>query len=779
MSGMRFVAGLGAVAAVLLGPPAVTGQESSPRDPGVLRGEVHARSPDGSGGLAHAWVDVADGRASTTAVTDSTGGYLIPGIRPGMQSIQVQRLGYRPFQIRVRVPAGDTLRLDLELGWEPVALAGLTVRADRITPIQDVRRADPDRQAELGLRALEAAPGLSSAGIDAAARRLSAAEGGEPPDRVLLMRGSTTDQKLVLLDGAPVYTPFHLGALVQGFDPNLLSGARHFVGGAPARYDGGLSYILDLSTRPGRSDGVHGSASLDLLSGDVTLEGPLGSAGSVLLSGRALHDLGAPVLDADGTPFGYGDLLVRGDLRLAPNHLLAATGFWNREEVRLEIPDPVAIAERGVRGNPAPLRPGGARWGNEAISLRYQGAWSETETSLTLAGSRYRAGLPLSGEGPAVGRARTDRIRAGAEVLRDVGAGTLHVGASAEVIEHASSATAVIDDTLSEASNRTRSEAFALHLEGSRPAGSSVELRGGLRLDHFPGAGGLRLAPRATLAWLLTDDATLRLSAGRFHQLPRGTELEMRVALDDPAGVEAGHRLYPPAEATHLVVSLDQDLTSTLDLGLEGYLKGFRGLPELGNDDVLRSSGVDLRVMRDGDRLSGWLGYSLAWFWEVASDPADGDTGEFSGRHLISAGLDGRIHSSFGAAIRTAYGDGLPFTSLPVLDRAAAPMSTRGRDTDDSPAELAALDQIATSTTHVARRAPALDGFLRIDVELFADWPTRWPGDEARLRPYLRIMNAVSRRDALFYYFEPWRSDELRALAERPLLPVLGVELQF
>ncbi len=47
------------------------------------------------------------------------------------------------------------------------------------------------------------------------------------------------------------------------------------------------------------------------------------------------------------------------------------------------------------------------------------------------------------------------------------------------------------------------------------------------------------------------------------------------------------------------------------------------------------------------------------------------------------------------------------------------------------------------------------------------------------IRPYLRIVNALGRRDALFYYFEPWRSSEAQPLIESAVLPILGFEWRF
>ena len=79
-----------------------------------------------------------------------------------------------------------------------------------------------------------------------------------------------------------------------------------------------------------------------------------------------------------------------------------------------------------------------------------------------------------------------------------------------------------------------------------------------------------------------------------------------------------------------------------------------------------------------------------------------------------------------------------------------------------------------------ATLAEGLDqDFLRIDLELYAVFEPKWGGRRTTIRPYLRILNALDRRDALFYSFEPWRGDALRPLAERTLLPLLGLAFTF
>jgi hypothetical protein len=90
------------------------------------------------------------------------------------------------------------------------------------------------------------------------------------------------------------------------------------------------------------------------------------------------------------------------------------------------------------------------------------------------------------------------------------------------------------------------------------------------------------------------------------------------------------------------------------------------------------------------------------------------------------------------------------------------------------------LDQsTVTEETPGLAAAGNPDSFLRFDLELYGEWDASWMGRQGRIRPYLRILNALDRRDALFYYFEPWRDTDLRPLAQRPLLPVLGLAWSF
>jgi hypothetical protein len=203
-------------------------------------------------------------------------------------------------------------------------------------------------------------------------------------------------------------------------------------------------------------------------------------------------------------------------------------------------------------------------------------------------------------------------------------------------------------------------------------------------------------------------------------------------------------------------------------LGLEGFWKGYRNLPSSGPETV-RSSGVDLRIVTASERRAAWLGYGISWFW--SPEDLSGRTSEFAGRHLLTAGVSGPLAGRLEGEARVAYGAGLPYTSIPFRAESTQALS-------DAPSRT--VDQIAMARLDDAPRIDGVDeAFLRVDLELHALFEPHWGGRSWRVRPYVRVLNALDRRDALFYTYQPWRSEEAQPLAERRVLPLLGVAFSF
>lgn len=740
------------LAGALAAPLAAQNQEPAQAS---LSGTVRGRFENGVRVLPFALVEASTSSGRRTAVADSTGRYHFPRLAGGEVRLMATHAGHTGVTLTVRVPTGSAVTLDLELMAAPVAVEGVDIETRRApTPPDPSVREAPETDPALQLQLLEISPALGEAGLAEAVQALPGNDPANPTD-VLFMRGSTTELKLVLLDGVPVFTPFHVAGLIRSFEPAMLGRAELHVGGAPARYDGGLTHVLDLQTRSARRDRVRVSGSLDFLSASVAAEAPLGDRVGIVTSARSLHDLGEVPLDGE-RPYGYQDVLVAVEVDPAEGHRLSATGFRNSESVRLDF-------------TRAPAR---AAWSNGAGSIGWVGPLAGGVVEITAGASRYDAELPLQPSAtqedpdPEALRAiaRSDRVRVVAESRWGAPESPLRIGLSFEDIRARFNAENQSRTLHSESGGM--SQVGGAFIDVTRMLRPSVTVRAGFRGDVFSREG-LRVSPRAALHWEVGPTALLTVAAGRYHQVTRTPQSDVDGSLEAFANRElATSQILPVASADHVILSLDQELGTSVELGLGGYWKRYEGLGS--GQESIRNSGIDLRVRSTGELTTVWLGYGLSWFWS----PRDlsGRATEFVGRHLLSAGASTSLGGPVRAEARLAYGAGLPSTSIPFGDH-RADFEAAGPLSPDTPTVSSAGGRVNELVLD--------ESFLRIDLEIHAIFDPEIGGKPWRIRPYLRLLNALDRRDALFYTYQPWRSDAVTPLAVRPVLPVLGVSFSF
>jgi hypothetical protein len=710
---------------------------------GQVRSE-HTGAP-----LPHATVEVvARGLGPLAAATDTNGVYVLRDVPPGRRLLRVTHIDHAPHEVEVLVAAEKSHPIDFDLEFRPVRLPAMMAEGVRgmLPGLDTVSLARPDL-GPAAARVLESSPGVAELGLAEAARDIQGHEPVDPSD-VLYVRGGATDLKLVLLDGVPVYAPFHVGGLIQPLDADVLRSATLWVGGAPARYDGGLSYVMDLETRSARRRARHGRFALDMLSGSALLEGPVGGRAGILTSARVVHGKGTQTWDASTFPYAYGDALSRLDVSLSPVHLLTVTGFWNRERVHLD-------SVYGVRQQ--------AEWGNRAVSLRYHGTIGESAVAGTAALGRFRTVLPLSGIRPLQTEGTASRTRLALDVERAAGGARFFWGGSFDRIDfeyRAFPQEGGREHPL--VASTAQGDVAGLYAETAFSLMPRLRIRGGVRTDLFSEAPSLRVTPRLSATLLLTDRAAITLMGGQYRQYIR-TPGRSLVFL----GTDPGPRLTV-AEGSHLVLALAQDLGEGIRLGLEGFFKEFSGL-HASPSTTTEASGVDLWVRRTGGSLQGWLGYSLAWVWAVEADTPR-PSQAFSGRQLVSAGLTGPVFGQGRFDVRVSYGAGLPYTAVPEPPLATA-------------SGAAAAFRPAAAQLSSAPEVPVLpseprEPHVRIDAEVSRPFPGRVGDFEFEFTPYLKVLNALNRRDAIFYHYnrDAGRTEPLAGL---PIMPVFGAEWRF
>lgn len=707
--------------------------------PGSVRGSVQS-DPSGLP-LPAAVVELSARGVTRTATTDSAGRYRLARVPAGRGTLRVRQIDHVPLELDVLVPPGGQVLLDIALRPQPVPLDPVVAQANAGGMAGDTARAGGGDLATVGNRAVEGGADAVAASVGLGSTAPPGSEPGGIGD-ALYVRGAASDLKLVLLDGAPVYTPFHLGGLMRSFEPDVLGSARLYLGGAPAQFDGGLAYIMDLRTRAGRSERARYVASADLVSGRLSAEGPLAGGATYLAAARAVN--GAPIerATAEAFPYEYAEGLMRVDVPAGRRGIVSLTGFINREGTRVDslARDPFA------------------RWGSAAVSLRFRGRLGGEILEVTSAASSFAARVPWNAGREILLSGGTKRLRTGIDLTHPLRYGRLRYGVGFDrTQQQAVSRSSASKVPLTQSGSTA--EVFSSYADLSAQPAARLLVRGGARVDYFPRSAVTALAPRLSATWLLGERAALTLATGRYHQyvqMPlRGGGGGTSLISGDSARAPLGGGV---ARATHFSLALDQALTREVQLGVEGYFKEFRQITA--GDERSFASGFDLWTRRAAGTYDGWLGYSLAWAWtpDDAQAPA-----RFQGRQVLTAGVAGPVIGRGRFDVRLAYGAGLPYSVVIADDPAPASQIAR---------EIAA--EAPTTPASLAPRAGA--AYLRLDAEVSRTWNPNWWGRRREVTPYLRVLNALDRRDALFYRGSGTATP--RPIETLPLLPVFGLTLR-
>jgi outer membrane cobalamin receptor len=142
---------------------------------------------------------VAVEESGQIVVTDVGGNAVVRGLAPGRHTLSVSAFGYEPRDVEIRVENGRTVLLTLTLQPDPLPVPGLRVSAQRGPAPPGAIDVDPSR---LGATvpdlpsALEQVPGVTVV-----------SQGGPGSPASIQLRGATSDQVLVVLNGVPLNSP--------------------------------------------------------------------------------------------------------------------------------------------------------------------------------------------------------------------------------------------------------------------------------------------------------------------------------------------------------------------------------------------------------------------------------------------------------------------------------------------------------------------------------------------------------------------------------------------
>jgi len=186
--------------------------------------------------------------------SDRLGLFRIFPLAQGRYTVRVQGLGYAEHSEEVTLGVGETVELDLHIERSPFQLEGISVQAERSRQRVRFEEVGGATVRELKLADLRTIPGVAEPDPVRAIEVLPGVVSTSDFSAAFHVRGGSQDQNLILLDGMPIFSPFHLGGLFSGFNADMIDRVELHSGGFPAEHGGRVSSVLQIESDAGDGD---------------------------------------------------------------------------------------------------------------------------------------------------------------------------------------------------------------------------------------------------------------------------------------------------------------------------------------------------------------------------------------------------------------------------------------------------------------------------------------------------------------------------------------------
>jgi hypothetical protein len=758
---------------ILLVLLALSAREALAQGRGSIVGTV--RDAATRGPLAGVRVEALATAAASISAGD--GAFAIRGLAAGHYIVRAQKIGYLVAS-DTSVMVGDTgsTRVELELERAPTRLADVIVTPGHFGVLQQelpseqmLSREQLQTRPQIGediYRSVNRLPGVASSDYSA---RFS-------------VRGGSGDELLVLLDGLELAEPFHLkdlDASLSIIDVQAIGGIDLITGGFPAQYGNRLTGIFDMRSLEDAPDDAHSSIGLSFSNARVRSQGAFARGnGRWLLSARRgyLDLLLKMINNKDDISPRYYDVLAKTEMRLGPNHVVAAH--------LLHAGDRLVFEEAPSRIE--------SHYDNSYGWLTWRARLSQRLTAYTVASigrlTWRRQGRDFEGGEQSFSLAddrrflfaglkqdwmfeATDRylLKWGLEV-RGLDMKYDYFNWRRRFSLENDQIVAVVDTT--EMALVPRGRRLGLHAAQRLRLFTGLAVETGFRVDEQSYTHERRVDPRFNVAYSIGARTTLRAAWGRYSQPQEIYQLP----------VQDGDAVFRDAEvAEHRVLGIEHSPWSGLRVRVEGYQRKLTHIRprslSLSNDlDVFpearldrvhlapergEARGVELFVQRSGLGPVEWTAsYALG---KVEDEIAGGQVARpMDQRHTVYVDLGYRPSPKWRLGTAWQYHSGWPVTDIVFRDSTLANGS---------------LVVVSTAGPLFAERLPA---YHRLDVRATRYFDLH----RGRLAVFVDVFNLYDHENVNGYEYDLSRNGgtlitRRLPLTMLPVLPSIGASWEF
>ena len=240
-----------------------------PQKPVSRKFTISGYVTDGTSSETLIGANIIESRRSTGTATNPFGFYTLT-LPEGEVNLGFSYLGYEKFHTHFELDKDTILNIHLTVNNQ---LAEVVILSDkRDAGIKSTAMGTN----EIPMSQIQHTPTiLGEADLLKTIQLMPGVQAGMEGFSGMYVRGGSSDQNLVMLDGIPVYNADHLLGVFSIFTPEAVKNVTLFKSSFPARYGGRLSSIVDVRTNDGDMKQYHGSFSIGVLTDKAHIEGPI------------------------------------------------------------------------------------------------------------------------------------------------------------------------------------------------------------------------------------------------------------------------------------------------------------------------------------------------------------------------------------------------------------------------------------------------------------------------------------------------------------------------
>jgi uncharacterized protein YjbK len=643
---------------------------------GIIRGFVY----DKDNGEPCMFANVSILGTTFGAATDVNGYFSIPRIPDGDYTIVITYVSYDSIAEAFTMESGKMVSKNFYMSKAAFVLQEAVISAERqemrtqtrisivkVSPTQIKQLPSIGSEPDIA-QYLQVVPGVTFTGD----------QGGQ-----LYIRGGSSIQNLVLLDGMVIYNPFHSIGLFSVFDSDIIRNADIYTGGFNSDYGGRISSVMDISMRDGNPNRFAGKVSGSTFGTKLLLEGPIvkfqegSSSLSYIVSAKtsfleqSSKLLYSYINDGAGLPFNYTDIYSKVSLNSPDGSRVNLFGFNFSDNVKYQGLSNLGWDAYGVGAN-FTVVPAGS-----TVMIKANLSYSDYLISLqTLDNNPSSSGIK--------------GYNFGLDFLYFLGKNQFVWGIETLGFNTNFNFYNSVGRLLTQFENTTE---LASYFKYKWNLGNLL-IEPGFRVQYYASMSEISPEPRIAIKYNINEILRFKMAAGIYSQNLVAANSDRDVVnlfygflsgdLNVPdkfKGEDITHKLQ---KSEHLIAGFEVDVTKKIDLNIEGYIKNFSQLttinrnkvyddnpfnfdkPEYLKKDFLIETGyaygVDFLLKYDQKRVYVWLVYSLGWV--KRDDGVQLYDPHYDRRHnvnLVTTYKFGK-NNSWNTSARWNLGSGFPFT---------------------------------------------------------------------------------------------------------------------